>query len=583
MILSSLITLLFLTGTVSAQDSCSDGTLFGECSANIPEYCDEGILIDRCQVCGCAEDLDCLADGICDEYRGDVIDDGIVDIQDLSAVGSNLGRTGQDIQIPGADITGEGSVDIYDLVAVGRNFGKERYALPETPQATYPVEGETVDIPYKFDWDDTQPGSEDIDGYVFQIDDDPLFLSPEIEAERTVSQYWLVWLANNITFRNYYFRIKARDTYGNFGNWSDSVPFMALRPFAKGVFNFVPILRFFDQSVAQENILDYPYVDGITLIIPWYQTEPEDDQHDWSQLDDVVGRVAQRGKKVNLQVRPGSATPEWVYGEGDDDGCGQGDGDGAVKFMYRQKTDLVGDVDRIEYAPLPWDDYYLDKWEEFLSNLSERYGNNQTINYIAIAGPNLKHATATELRPSDEVIEPCTESEIQRLMDAGYTYEIYANAWKRMIDSTARIFPQKHLSFSTSDLLPGERSSDLAFELVGYGLTRYGNRFHIMPQFLNGVWFQTLVENCEINKSNGQKCFSLAEVIDLVKDSSDETETGWQMLHVVNRLPEGENETIRQAIDNALIANGSWIEFFSQDLRYGRYEEDYIYAHEELK
>ena len=116
-----------------APDTCPDRTLYGECSSTKPKYCDQGILVDDCQTCGCPTSMECQTDSSCTSHtpnEGDVTGpgtggerDNVVDIYDLTAVGTNLGHTGSSIIPPEADITGDGSVDVYDLVAVGRNFG----------------------------------------------------------------------------------------------------------------------------------------------------------------------------------------------------------------------------------------------------------------------------------------------------------------------------------------------------------------------------------------------------------------------------------------------------------------------------
>ena len=48
------------------SDTCSDGTLYGECSSTKPKYCEDGTLINKCSVCGCpAAKPKCRADGSC--------------------------------------------------------------------------------------------------------------------------------------------------------------------------------------------------------------------------------------------------------------------------------------------------------------------------------------------------------------------------------------------------------------------------------------------------------------------------------------------------------------------------------------
>lgn len=45
--------------------TCSDGTKFWECSKNVPEYCDQGILVEDCSRCGCNINSICQPSGRC--------------------------------------------------------------------------------------------------------------------------------------------------------------------------------------------------------------------------------------------------------------------------------------------------------------------------------------------------------------------------------------------------------------------------------------------------------------------------------------------------------------------------------------
>lgn len=53
-------------------DECQDGTLYGECSVNKPLFCDYGILVYDCGVCGCSDSYECnittrFCDPSCDD------------------------------------------------------------------------------------------------------------------------------------------------------------------------------------------------------------------------------------------------------------------------------------------------------------------------------------------------------------------------------------------------------------------------------------------------------------------------------------------------------------------------------------
>jgi hypothetical protein len=50
--------------------SCSDGTQYSQCSANKPQYCDNGTLINKCSSCGCPAGQSCGSDNSCSVIGG---------------------------------------------------------------------------------------------------------------------------------------------------------------------------------------------------------------------------------------------------------------------------------------------------------------------------------------------------------------------------------------------------------------------------------------------------------------------------------------------------------------------------------
>ena len=52
--------------TAEPAETCSDGTLYEQCSATKPKYCDTGNLVENCQVCGCDADKGCQPNGACE-------------------------------------------------------------------------------------------------------------------------------------------------------------------------------------------------------------------------------------------------------------------------------------------------------------------------------------------------------------------------------------------------------------------------------------------------------------------------------------------------------------------------------------
>jgi len=52
---------------------CDDSTIYNQCSEDKPKYCDNGKLIDRCSLCGCAEGEECKEER-CVEKKQEVVE-----------------------------------------------------------------------------------------------------------------------------------------------------------------------------------------------------------------------------------------------------------------------------------------------------------------------------------------------------------------------------------------------------------------------------------------------------------------------------------------------------------------------------
>jgi beta propeller repeat protein len=53
------------TNTTIVISICSDGTEYGKCSSNKPKYCQNGTLIDKCNLCGCPSNNTCQKNESC--------------------------------------------------------------------------------------------------------------------------------------------------------------------------------------------------------------------------------------------------------------------------------------------------------------------------------------------------------------------------------------------------------------------------------------------------------------------------------------------------------------------------------------
>ncbi len=63
---------------VKGEKKCSDGTKLASCSFDKPKYCfNNGELLNKCDLCGCPNELDCKTDGSCGKIEVIIEDDNL--------------------------------------------------------------------------------------------------------------------------------------------------------------------------------------------------------------------------------------------------------------------------------------------------------------------------------------------------------------------------------------------------------------------------------------------------------------------------------------------------------------------------
>ena len=107
-------------GKIVSQ-TCSDGTLYGQCSLEKPKYCDNGKLVNKCNVCGCPSGYSCQEDGSCaivSQCIGDINNDGEINIYDLAILISHWGQENT------ADLNNDNIVDLEDVKILLTHWGE---------------------------------------------------------------------------------------------------------------------------------------------------------------------------------------------------------------------------------------------------------------------------------------------------------------------------------------------------------------------------------------------------------------------------------------------------------------------------
>ncbi len=77
---------------IRREKTCIDETEFNGCSSDLPKFCDQGLLEDRCSVCGCAEKHFCFNESC-------IARAGSLSIEKIESAGFNIVKTGSAFSI----------------------------------------------------------------------------------------------------------------------------------------------------------------------------------------------------------------------------------------------------------------------------------------------------------------------------------------------------------------------------------------------------------------------------------------------------------------------------------------------------
>ena len=205
--------------------------------------------------------------------------------------------------------------------------------------------------------------------------------------------------------------------------------------------------------------LGYPTYTGISWRFRWKTIEPAEGEYNWGLIDKALQVTSNAGKKTMLRVTAGMFTPDWVYQAG------------ARPFEF-SNTDLAypENFPNTAKMPIPWDEVYLAKWEEFIHAFGRRYKGNPHIYSIHMTGGG--HITEMNL--------PKAHAKWQQ---AGYSDEKLIAAWKRIIDVYQKAFPNTPTNLNIGEPLGGNRSHVLK-PVVSYALAIFPQKVYIQQNGL---------------------------------------------------------------------------------------------------
>lgn len=110
----------------------------------------------------------------------------------------------------------------------------------------------------------------------------------------------------------------------------------------------------------------------------WYNIEPSEGQYKWSIIDNAIESFAKNGKKFAFGIKCASTasytkyiTPKWVF-------------DAGAQYIEKENKFWLTDVVTTQVIPQWTDKIFLEKLNDFIKALADRYDGNENIAFIDI-------------------------------------------------------------------------------------------------------------------------------------------------------------------------------------------------------
>lgn len=242
----------------------------------------------------------------------------------------------------------------------------------------------------------------------------------------------------------------------------DDGPSSQLVAFPRGLLSHGGKRKALDQA-----IIDNPSVSGFLVLDGWQDIETQEGVFDWSHIDSEVARAKSAGKVVRLAIHAGGdSAPAWIF-----------DNYPVVKqvIWYNKQS---GDI---EWLPAYWDPTYLEIKQRFYQAIGSRY--KDEVSVFAIS------ASMVDPNTGDWAFLAKTEEQTQSYIDAGFTEQVFIDAYKRLIDNAMAAFENKRVITAVGPLptaLVSDRYAAL-HTVLDYVFAAYDNRLIIAKGSLHAA------------------------------------------------------------------------------------------------
>ncbi len=267
-----------------------------------------------------------------------------------------------------------------------------------------------------------------------------------------------------------------------------------------------------------------PHLSGVCLHIGWKDIENEPGKLDFSAIDKYVAVLRRIGMKYELGVKPGIATPLFVYQQG------------AKSFDTHVKNPNRPNFGAAVAIPVPWDGKYQESFSRLIARLGERYSSDPLCVSVVLTCANFM---------SKEMHLPKSPEDRAKWNAMGDYGAKLLDVYKKYTDEWAKAFPKQQVTLHISQVLNLPPSF---FErIIDYGVSKYPERFTI--------------QNCQLT---GRREDTGKLSYDIIQKFQDRAHHGFQSVAGFSHGGERMG-SIEMAVLNVVHAKGEYWELWRDD------------------
>ncbi len=236
------------------------------------------------------------------------------------------------------------------------------------------------------------------------------------------------------------------------------------------------------QPIADQ-ILNNPYVTGVSIRVPWKEIEPEEGRFEWGSLKKEMERVRAASKVATLRVMSAAPSlPNWLL----------------------KKIHTLEITDENEYhktarqkirAHVFWDPEFLKAKKNLYAEMGRQFGSDTNLKVVGIAFANTH---------SEDWSVPVKGASRAAWLTAGYTPERFIDAGKQTLDAAMTAFPNSAILLAVGNNPLDTDTLNVPRTVIRYANERYPGRLIVqlnrlaakspLPAEANGPW-KLLMEN----------------------------------------------------------------------------------------